>query len=96
MFTLFRQERPIAFFGLIGAVLALLAIVLAIPLGITYNQTGLVPRLPTAVLCTGLMVLAVLAVTCGLILDTVTRGRLEVRRLAYLGWRPPTLTRLDA
>ena len=96
MITLFRQERPVAFFGTIAAVLALLSIILAIPLGITYSETGLVPRLPTALLCTGLMILAVLAMTCGLILDTVTRGRVEMRRLAYLGWRPPTLTRLDA
>lgn len=96
MITLFRQERPVAFFGLIAALLALLAIVLAIPLGITYSQTGLVPRMPTAILCTGLMILAVLAMTCGLILDTVTRGRLEMRRLAYLGWRLPAPTRPDA
>jgi len=96
MITLFRQERPVAFFGLIGTLLALLAIVLAIPLGITYSQTGLVPRMPTAILCTGLMILAALAVTCGLILDTVTRGRLEMRRLAYLGWRLPPPTRPDA
>jgi len=84
--TLFRIERPILFFGLIGAVVALLALILAVPLGITYIQTGLVPRLPTAILCMGLVTLASLNVMCGLILDTVVRGRREVRRLAYLAF----------
>ena len=51
---------------------------------IEYLQTGLVPRLPTAVLATGLMLLAFLSLTCGLILDTVTRGRWEQKRMAYL------------
>jgi glycosyltransferase involved in cell wall biosynthesis len=89
--TLFRIERPALFFGAIGAVLAALAILLAIPLGITYASTGLVPRLPTAVLATGLILLASLCVFAGLILDTVTRGRREVRRLAYLSLRAPGL-----
>jgi hypothetical protein len=82
--TLFRVERPMLFFGAIGGVLALLALILAEPLIVTYAQTGLVPRLPTAVLVTGLMILAFLNGFCGLILDTVVRGRREVRRLAYL------------
>ena len=82
---LFRLERPRFFFGLIGAVLAVLAVVLAVPLAITYVQTGLVPRLPTAILVTGLGVLASLSLTCGLILENVTRGRQEARRLVYLG-----------
>jgi glycosyltransferase involved in cell wall biosynthesis len=84
--TLFRIERPILFFGLIGGAVALLALILAVPLGITYVQTGLVPRLPTAILCTGLVTLASLNVMCGLILDTVVRGRREMRRLAYLAF----------
>lgn len=84
--TLFRIERPVLFFGLIGAAVALLALILAVPLAITYAQTGLVPRLPTAILCTGLVTLASLNVMCGLILDTVVRGRREVRRLAYLAF----------
>jgi hypothetical protein len=92
MINLFRQERPATLFGMVGGVLALVAILLAIPLGITYSQTGLVPRLPTAILCTGLMLLAALAITCGLILDTVTRGRLEMRRIAYLSWGTPKST----
>ena len=66
------------------AALALAAILLSIPLFLTYFQTGLVPRLPTAVLATGLMLVAFLSWVCGLILDTVVRGRREMRRLAYL------------
>jgi glycosyltransferase involved in cell wall biosynthesis len=87
--SLFRLEKPILFFGAIGGLLALLAVVLAIPLGITYVQTGLVPRLPTALLSTGLVILAVLNFFCGLILATVVRGRREVRRLAYLSFAAP-------
>lgn len=87
--SLFRIEKPILFFGAIGAALALLAVVLAIPLGITYVQTGLVPRMPTALLATGLMILAFLNGFCGLILATVVRGRREVRRLAYLSFAAP-------
>jgi glycosyltransferase involved in cell wall biosynthesis len=86
---LFRIERPVLFFGGAGALLALLAFVLAVPLIITYVQTGLVPRLPTALLSTGLVILAFLCLFCGLILDTVVRGRREVRRLAYLSLPAP-------
>jgi glycosyltransferase involved in cell wall biosynthesis len=82
--TLYRIERPVLFFGTIAVALALLALILAVPLAITYAQTGLVPRLPTAVLVTGLMMMAALNGLAGLILDTVVRGRREVRRLAYL------------
>ncbi len=82
---LFRFERPLLFFGGLGGVLAAIAIGLAIPLVFTFFETGLVPRLPTALLATGLMLLAALNGFCGLILDTVVRGRREVRRLAYLG-----------
>lgn len=87
--TLYRIERPMLFFGLIGGVLALAALALSVPLAITYAQTGLVPRLPTAVLVTGLMILAALNAFAGLILDTVVRGRREVRRLAYLAYPAP-------
>ena len=89
MATLFRIERPVLFFGGIGAALALAAIVLAIPLAVTYAETGLVPRFPTAILSTGLILLASLSFFTGLILDTVVRGRLEVRRLAYLAFPAP-------
>jgi glycosyltransferase involved in cell wall biosynthesis len=84
-----RIERPVLFFGTIGLALGLLAVILAIPLAITYAQTGLVPRMPTAMLSTGLVILAVLNLFCGLILDTVVRGRREVRRIAYLALPAP-------
>ena len=71
---LYRSERPLPFFGAIGAALGLISIGIAIPLLVTYYYQGVVPRLPTAVLSTGLMVLASLSVACGLVLDTVTRG----------------------
>jgi len=87
--TLYRIERPLLFFGAIGGLLALLALALGIPLAITYYHTHLVPRLPTAIMATGLIILAALNVFAGLILDTVVRGRREVRRLAYLGHPAP-------
>jgi len=87
--TLFRLERPVLFFGTIGLLLGLASVILAVPLAVTYAQTGLVPRQPTALLSTGLMILAFLNGLCGLILDTVVRGRREVRRLAYLSLPAP-------
>jgi len=81
---LVRHERPISFFGTLAAALALLAIGLFIPVLRTYLVTGLVPRLPTAVLSTGLMLLAALNLMAGIILDTISRGRREVRLLAYM------------
>jgi hypothetical protein len=87
--TLYRIERPLLFFGAIGGLLALVAVLLALPLVFTYLQTGLVPRFPTAILATGLIILASLCGFAGLILDTVVRGRREVRRLAYLAHPAP-------
>ncbi|HVI98717.1 MAG TPA: glycosyltransferase family 2 protein [Sphingomonas sp.] len=87
--TLYRIERPLLFFCWIGALFAALAVILAIPLIVTYAHTHLVPRFPTAILATGLMILAFLNVFAGLILDTVVRGRREVRRLAYLTHKAP-------
>jgi glycosyltransferase involved in cell wall biosynthesis len=87
---LFRLERPILFFGAIGTILGLIALALAVPLVLTYLHTGLVPRFPTAILVTGMMILAFLNGMCGLILDTVVRGRRETRRLAYLAQATPT------
>jgi glycosyltransferase involved in cell wall biosynthesis len=84
-----RFERPLAFFGFAGLVFALMAVFLSIPLVITYLETGQVPRFPTAILATGLMILAFLNFFAGLILDTVVRGRREVRRLAYLQFPAP-------
>jgi glycosyltransferase involved in cell wall biosynthesis len=86
---LYRAERPLALFGSAGIALALIAIGLAVPVFITYVQQGLVPRLPTAVLSTGLMLVAFLSIACGLILDTVTRGRRETKLIAYLALRAP-------
>jgi glycosyltransferase involved in cell wall biosynthesis len=85
---LYRSEKPLRFFTAVGGFLALVAIGLAIPIVINYLETGLVPRLPTAVLSTGLMIVAVLSVSSGLVLDTVTRGRREMKLLAYLS-QPP-------
>jgi hypothetical protein len=79
----------VLFYGSIGAVLVIAAILLAIPLVQTYLQTGLVPRFPTAILVTGMVIVAVLCFFTGLILDTVTRGRREVRRLSYLSLAAP-------
>lgn len=79
-----REERPLEFFSAFAAVLAVTSIVLAIPVVLEYFRTGLVPRLPTAVLSTGLMLLSFLSLTCGMILATVTRGRIEAKRLRYL------------
>jgi glycosyltransferase involved in cell wall biosynthesis len=81
---LLKEERPLAFFASLFAILALASISLAAPILITYERTGLVPRFPTAILATGTMLLAFLSLTCGLILDTVSRGRRELKRLAYL------------
>jgi glycosyltransferase involved in cell wall biosynthesis len=86
---LYRIERPILFYGAFSLALALLAIILAVPLVITYVETGLVPRFPTAILATGLIILASLSFFAGLILDTVVRGRREVRRLHYLSFPAP-------
>ena len=87
--NLYRVERPVLFYGSIGALLVIAAIILAEPLVETYLQTGLVPRFPTAILVTGMVIVAVLCIFAGLILDTVTRGRREVRRLAYLSLNAP-------
>jgi glycosyltransferase involved in cell wall biosynthesis len=87
--TLYRVERPTLFYGGIGALLLVAALILSIPLVITYLETGLVPRFPTAILVTGMTIVAVLCFFAGLILDTVTRGRREMRRLAYLSLDAP-------
>jgi len=86
---LVREERPFVFFTVIFALLALLSLVLGTPVVLQYLKTGLVPRLPTAVLSMGLMLLAFLSLASGLILDTVTRGRWELKRLVYLAIKGP-------
>jgi len=85
---LYRSEKPLRFFTAIGAFLTLVSVGLAVPVLVTYLEEGLVPRLPTAVLSMGLMILAVLSVSSGLVLDTVTRGRREIKLLAYLSQAP--------
>lgn len=81
---LVREERPIEFFSAVAIGLAIVSVALAIPVLIEFRQTGLVPRLPTAVLSTGMMLVACLSFMCGLILANVTRGRVEAKRLQYL------------
>jgi glycosyltransferase involved in cell wall biosynthesis len=91
---LYRTEKPLRFFTAIGVFLMLVSIGLAIPVVITYLAEGVVPRLPTAVLSTGLMIIAVLSISSGLVLDTVTRGRREMKLVAYLS-QPPAGKRPD-
>lgn len=86
---LIQRERPLMFFSTVGATLFVAAIILAMPLIATFLETGLVPRLPTAILATGLALLSFLSFASGLILDTVSRGRLEAKRLAYLALPGP-------
>ena len=84
MLRLYRSEKPLQYFCLVGAVLAAISLALAAPVIVTFLEQGIVPRLPTAVLSMGLMILAFLSLFCGLVLDTVTRGRREAKFLAYL------------
>jgi hypothetical protein len=86
--TLIQQERPLEVFSLAAVALMLASASLGIPVVMEFLQIGLVPRLPTALLSTGLMLLAFLSLTCGLILDAVSRGRKENKRLAYLAIPP--------
>lgn len=86
---LFKEVRPARFFGAIFAVLAVVALVLTYPLVVTYLETSLVPRLPTAILATGIMLLGFLSGICGIILDTVSRGRREAKRMVYLSMQGP-------
>lgn len=81
-----KEERPFIFFSVLAAILALLSMMLAIPIILHYLNTGLVPRLPSAVLSIGLMLSGVISFFSGLILDTVTRGRRELKRLRYLSY----------
>jgi hypothetical protein len=81
---LFISERPLQFFTILAALLAVGAIALVIPLLVTYLHTGLVPRLPTAVLATGAMLAAMLSMVCGVVMHAIRLGRREAKRLRYL------------
>jgi glycosyltransferase involved in cell wall biosynthesis len=87
--VLYKNERPFRFFSSIAGAFIAVALVLGIPLVVAFIKTGLVLRQPTAILATGLVLLSALSFVSGLILDTVTRGRREMRRLAYLAVPPP-------
>ncbi len=87
---LIKEERPLPFFSITALLLALLSIILGYPLIIEWLETGLVPRIPTAILSSIIMLLSFLSLTCGLILDTVTRGRKELKRLHYLSINGPS------
>lgn len=87
---LFKTERPLLFFSIGCFICVLLALILAVPLVQTYIDTGLVPRQPTAILCTALTLFGVILLSCGLVLDTVTKGRIEQKRLAYLAIPGPS------
>lgn len=82
--VLVKEERPLQFFVLVGLALLLSGLLLGLPVVVEFARTGLVPRLPTAVLSTGIVLLSFLSFVCGLVLDTVTHGRRELKRLAYL------------
>ena len=91
IFTLFKNEQPFFFFSLWSLVFLIASLVLIYPIFVTFLETGLVPRFPTAILATGLTISALILFACGLILDTVTKGRREMKLLAYLnasqaGW----------
>jgi glycosyltransferase involved in cell wall biosynthesis len=81
---LVKEERPFQFFSILFVALALLSLMLGAPIVVDYMETGLVPRFPTAILATALMLLAFLCLSCGLVLDTVTHGRREMKRMWYL------------
>ena len=86
---LLKEEKPLFFFSVVFAVLALVSVALSVPIVLEFIATGLVPRFPTAILSTGLMILAFLSLASGFILDNVTRGRREVKRMHYLAYRAP-------
>jgi len=82
--VLIKEEKPLPFFSVISACFAAMSVILMLPILAEFLQTGLVPRIPTAVLSMCMMLLGFLSLTCGLILATVTRGRIEMKRLQYL------------
>ena len=93
--VLIKEERPLPFFSILFGLLGTASLVLAWPILITFIETGLVLRLPTAVLATGMMIVAFLGLACGLILDTVTRARREIKRLIYLSIPGPAVRSVE-
>lgn len=91
LFMLFKEIKPAKFFGVIAGTLAISSLLLGYPLLQTYMDTGMVPRFPTAILITGLMLVSAISLVAGLILDSVARGRLENKRMIYLGLASPAL-----
>ena len=89
---LYVSERPFSFFGIVASSIAAVAIILSIPIILEYLRAGVVPRFPTAILSASMMVCALLSFACGLILDNVTRGRHEIKRLTYLAIPLPKAT----
>jgi hypothetical protein len=87
---LFAIERPLQFYGVLAGVLAAVALALGIPLFLTYLESGLVPRFPTAILSTGLVMLSAISFVTGMILETVTIGRREAKQLRYLAIGSPS------
>ncbi|SAK89724.1 N-glycosyltransferase [Caballeronia glebae] len=87
---LFKSEKPLLFFSCAFAICMALAIGFAIPVFETFVETGLVPRIPTVILCSGLTLFGAILLVCGIVLDTVTRGRNETKRLAYLSIPAPS------
>ncbi|KVH51155.1 glycosyltransferase [Burkholderia diffusa] len=88
---LLKSEKPLLFFSAISCACAMLSILLFIPIFDNYVRTGLVPRLPTVLLSTSLMLLGAILLVCGIVLDTVTHGRAEAKRLAYLAFPAPSI-----
>lgn len=88
LLVLLKETRPLFFYGVIGSAIAAAAVILGVPVVVTFLQTGLVPRLPTAVLATGLMALSAVSWTAGLILYSLARSRVEHKRLVFLGYPP--------
>ncbi len=84
---LFKEEKPFQFFGLLSILFFMVSVILSIPILITYIETGLVPRIPTAILSTGLMILAFLSLMSGVILDSLSRSKLEAKRFNYLSYK---------
>ena len=87
--VLVKEERPMQFFSLLALFLTVIAVVLTVPIVTEFLRTGLVPRFPTFIFATGLLILGFLSMTCGLVLDTVTRGRREIKRMRYLNIPAP-------